>query len=97
MPTNDIGRRRVLRYTGLAVAASVGVTTPVAASNFVVGDCAHVDYETEVYANGCPPGDQIGTAQAGTCGYIEQVCDRFEAAYLSAADGWVDQRALKHC
>lgn len=97
MPTNDIGRRRVLRCTGLAVAASVGVATPVAASEFEVGDCAHVDYETGVYAYGCPPGDQIGTAQAGTCGYVEQVCDRYRTVYLSAADGWVDQRALVHC
>lgn len=90
-------RRSVLKTGGAALAAMVGATAPTAASNFVVGDCAHVDVETGIYANGCPPGDQIGTAIPGECGYVEQVCDRFGAVYLSAVDGWVAESALVHC
>lgn len=99
MPPEETGidRRRVLRTTGVAVAAAVGATVPAAASDFEVGDCAHVDTETEVFAEGCPPGDQIGTAVPGTCGFVEAVCDRFGTVYLDAAGGWVDASDLVHC
>jgi hypothetical protein len=102
MSSNNSGfdRRTVLRRSATALAASSGVAvtaTPAAASDFEVGDCAHVDETTEVYAYGCPPGDQIGTATAGTCGHVEDVCDRYGTVYLDAAEGWLDESYLVHC
>lgn len=99
MRDNDSGydRRRVLKTTGAALAAAAGATVPATASSFEVGDCAHVVETTGVYKYGCPPGDQIGTAEAGTCGFIEATCDRYGTAELDAAGGWVDQTDLGHC
>lgn len=103
MTANDteIDRRSVLRTTaaGAAAVAGLGAAGTAAASDFRVGDCIYADDPTPVYEYGCPPGYQIDTAQAGTGGYVVEVCEHASTVRVdwSAQDGWVDERYLAHC
>ena len=97
----ELDRRSVLRTTaaGTAAVLGLGAAGSASASSFVVGSCIYADDPAPVYEYGCPAFNQIATAQAGTGGYVVEVCDRSNTVRVdwSAQDGWVPQSYLAHC
>lgn len=100
-PTID--RRTVLKATGAAAIAPVGVAATAAADHVKEGQCARVLYDVQSYGPGCLDDNPQAYFEAGEEGDILKTCtdnDGTEKVYLVVGpqrEGWIPDSYVEPC